>query len=32
VLQRSVEGGILTALTTTIVGGVGGYMMQVTKS
>ena len=32
VLQRLVEGGILTALTTTIVGGVGGYMMRVTKS
>ena len=32
VLQRLVEGGILTALTTTIVGGVGGYMMRVLKS
>jgi hypothetical protein len=32
VLQRLVEGGILTALTTTIVGGVGGYLMRVTKS
>ena len=32
VLQRLVEGGILTALTTTIVGGVGGYVMRVTKS
>ena len=32
VLQRLVEGGILTALTTTIVGGVGGYTMRVTKS
>jgi hypothetical protein len=32
VLQRLVEGGILTALTTTIVGGIGGYMMRVTKS
>ncbi len=32
VLQRLVDGGILTALTTTIVGGVGGYMMRVTKS
>jgi len=32
VLQRLVEGGILTALTTTIVGGVGGYMMRVIKS
>jgi len=32
VLQRLVEGGILTALTTTIVGGIGGYVMRVTKS
>ena len=32
VLQRLVEGGILTALTTTIVGGVGGYVMRVVKS
>jgi len=32
VLQRLVEGGILTALTTTIVGGVGGYLMRVVKS
>jgi hypothetical protein len=32
VLQRLVEGGILTALTTTIVGGVGGYLMRVIKS
>ena len=32
VLQRLVEGGILTALTTTIVGGVGGYIMRVLKS
>ena len=32
VLQRLVEGGILTALTTTIVGGVGGYVMRVIKS
>jgi len=32
VLQRLVDGGILTALTTTIVGGVGGYVMRVTKS
>ena len=31
-LQRLVEGGILTALTTTIVGGVGGYLMRVIKS
>jgi hypothetical protein len=27
-----VDGGILTALTTTIVGGIGGYMMRVIKS
>lgn len=32
VLQRLVDGGILTALTTTIVGGVGGYLMRVIKS
>jgi len=32
VLDRLVEGGILTALTTTIVGGVGGYLMRVVKS
>ncbi len=32
VLQRLVDGGILTALTTTIVGGIGGYVMRVTKS
>lgn len=32
VLQRLVEGGILTALTTTIVGGIGGYMMRIIKS
>ena len=32
VLQRLVEGGILTALTTTIVGGIGGYVMRVIKS
>jgi hypothetical protein len=32
VLQRLVEGGILTALTTTIVGAVGGYVMRVMKS
>ena len=31
VLQRLVEGGILTALTTTIVGGIGGYLMRVIK-
>ncbi|MGD8957101.1 MAG: hypothetical protein PVJ03_07185 [Chromatiaceae bacterium] len=32
VLQRLVDGGILTALTTTIVGGIGGYAMRVIKS
>jgi hypothetical protein len=31
VLQRLVDGGILTALSTTILGGVGGYLMRVTK-
>ena len=32
VLQRLVDGGILSALTTTIVGGIGGYIMRVIKS
>jgi hypothetical protein len=32
ILQRLVDGGILTALTTTIVGGIGGYLMRVIKS
>jgi hypothetical protein len=32
VLQHLVDGGILTALTTTIVGGIGGYVMRVVKS
>ena len=32
VLQRLVDGGILTALTTTIAGGIGGYLMRVGKS
>lgn len=32
ILTRLVDGGILTALTTTIVGGIGGYLMRVTKS
>jgi hypothetical protein len=32
VLQRLVDGGILTALTTTIVGGAGGYLMRLLKS
>lgn len=32
VLQRLVNGGILLALTTTIVGGIGGYLMRLVKS
>ncbi len=32
VLQRLVDGGILLALSTTIVGGAGGYLMRVLKS
>jgi hypothetical protein len=32
VLQRLVDGGILLALSTTIFGGVGGYIMRVYKS
>jgi hypothetical protein len=32
ILQRLVEGGILLALSTTIVGGVGGYLFKVIKS
>ena len=32
VLQRLVDGGILLALSTTIVGGTGGYLMRVIKS
>jgi hypothetical protein len=32
VLQRLVDGGLLTALTTTILGGIGGYLMRVSKS
>lgn len=32
ILQRLVDGGILLALSTTIVGGVGGYIMRATKS
>lgn len=32
ILQRMVDGGILLALSTTIFGGVGGYMMRVYKS
>ncbi len=30
-LQRMVEGGILLALSTTIVGGIGGYLMRLIK-
>ena len=32
VLQRLVDGGILLALSTTIVGGIGGYLMRTVKS
>jgi hypothetical protein len=32
VLQKMVDGGILLALSTTIFGGVGGYLMRVYKS
>ena len=32
VLKRMVEGGILLALSTTIFGGIGGYLMRVIKS
>ncbi len=32
VLQRMVDGGILLALSTTIVGGVGGYLMRILKT
>ena len=32
VLQKLVDGGILLALTTTIVGGVGGYLMRLGKT
>jgi hypothetical protein len=32
VLERLVEGGILLALSTTIFGGVGGYLMRVIKA
>ncbi len=32
VLSRLVDGGILLALTTTIVGAVGGYLMRLTKT
>jgi len=32
VLQKMVDGGILLALSTTIAGGVGGYLMRIHKS
>ncbi len=32
VLRKLVDGGILLALTTTIVGGVGGYLMRLIKT
>jgi hypothetical protein len=32
ILQRMVEGGILLALSTTIFGGIGGYLMRVYKA
>ena len=32
ILQRLVDGGILLALSTTIVGAVGGYLMRLVKS
>ncbi|MFP6808114.1 MAG: hypothetical protein VB957_13190 [Pseudomonadales bacterium] len=32
ILSRLVDGGILLALTTTIVGAIGGYLMQLTKT
>ena len=32
VLQKLVDGGILLALTTTIVGGIGGYLMRLIKT
>ena len=32
VLQKLVDGGILLALTTTIVGGVGSYLMRLGKT
>lgn len=31
-LQRMVDGGILLALSTTIFGGIGGYMMRMVKT
>jgi len=32
ILQRMVDGGILLALSTTIFGGIGGYLMRMVKS
>ncbi len=32
VLQRMVDGGILVALSTTIFGGIGGYVMRIVKT
>lgn len=32
ILERMVEGGILLALSTTIVGGIGGYIMRIIKT
>ena len=32
ILQRMVDGGILVALSTTIFGGIGGYVMRVVKT
>ena len=32
ILRQLVDGGILLALSTTIVGGVGGYIMKVIKT
>ena len=31
-LERMIDGGILLALSTTIFGGVGGYLMRVYKT
>ncbi len=31
-LERMIDGGILLALSTTIFGGIGGYLMRVYKS
>lgn len=32
ILQRLIDGGVLLSLSTTIVGGVGGYLMRLLKS